>query len=153
MKTLQKFRERFYSNNVRSDVEKCCRICDPCAARKGPRKRARGRLQLYNVEAPFERKAFDILDPLPRSSDGNNNILVVMDYFTKWPEAYPISDQKAPTVAEVLVQHWISRFGVLYNCTPINGETSILQFARDCVKYSPSTKLEQQLCILSLTAW
>ncbi|GFW54026.1 retrovirus-related Pol polyprotein from transposon 412 [Trichonephila clavipes] len=36
MKTLQKVRERFYWNNVRSDVEKCCRICDPCAARKGP---------------------------------------------------------------------------------------------------------------------
>ncbi|GFX58440.1 uncharacterized protein TNCV_320221 [Trichonephila clavipes] len=41
MKTLQKVRERFYWNNVRSDVEKCCRICDPCAARKGPRKRTR----------------------------------------------------------------------------------------------------------------
>ncbi|GFW57301.1 retrovirus-related Pol polyprotein from transposon 412 [Trichonephila clavipes] len=83
MKTLQKVRERFYSSNVRSDVEKCCRICDPCAARKGSRKRTRERLQLYNVGAPFERIAFDILDPLPRSSDGNNNILVVMDYFTK----------------------------------------------------------------------
>ncbi|GFU28985.1 retrovirus-related Pol polyprotein from transposon 412 [Trichonephila clavipes] len=82
MKTLQKVRERFYWNNVRSDVEKCCRICDPCAARKGPRKRTRGRLQLYNVGAHFERIAFDILGPLPRSSDGNNNILVVMDYFT-----------------------------------------------------------------------
>ncbi|GFU82851.1 retrovirus-related Pol polyprotein from transposon 17.6 [Trichonephila clavipes] len=33
MKTLQKVRERFYWNNVRSDVEKCCSICDPCAAR------------------------------------------------------------------------------------------------------------------------
>ncbi|GFW33657.1 retrovirus-related Pol polyprotein from transposon TNT 1-94 [Trichonephila clavipes] len=54
MKTLQKVHERFYWNNVRSDVEKCCRICDPCAARKGPRKRPRGRLQLYNVGAPFE---------------------------------------------------------------------------------------------------
>ncbi|GFW49334.1 retrovirus-related Pol polyprotein from transposon 412 [Trichonephila clavipes] len=112
MKTLQKVRERFYWNNVRSDVEKYCRICDPCAARKGPRKRTRGRLQLYNVGAPFERIAFDILGPLPRSSDGNNNILVVMDYFTKWPGAYPIHNQEASTVAEVLVQHWISRFGV-----------------------------------------
>ncbi|GFW35995.1 hypothetical protein TNCV_4928591 [Trichonephila clavipes] len=108
MKTLQKVRERFYWNNVRSDVEKCCRICDPCAARKGTRKRTRGRLQVYNVGAPFERIAFDILGPLPRSSDGNNNILVVMDYFTKWPETYPIPDQEASTVAEVLVQHWIS---------------------------------------------
>ncbi|GFX12686.1 retrovirus-related Pol polyprotein from transposon 412 [Trichonephila clavipes] len=88
MKTLQKVRERFYWNNVRSDVEKICRICDPCAARKGSRKRTRGRLQLYNVGVPFERIAFDILGPHPRSSYGNNNILVVMDYFTKWPEAY-----------------------------------------------------------------
>ncbi|GFT06663.1 retrovirus-related Pol polyprotein from transposon 412 [Trichonephila clavipes] len=37
MKTLQKVRERFYSNNVRSDVKKCCRTCDQCDARKGPR--------------------------------------------------------------------------------------------------------------------
>ncbi|GFT47113.1 retrovirus-related Pol polyprotein from transposon 412 [Trichonephila clavipes] len=80
--------------------------------RKGPRKRTRGRLQLYNVGAPFERITFDILGPLRRSSDDNNNILVVMDYFTKWPEAYPIPDQEASTVAEVLVQHWILRFGV-----------------------------------------
>ncbi|GFX36699.1 retrovirus-related Pol polyprotein from transposon 17.6 [Trichonephila clavipes] len=55
-------------------------------------------------------KVFDFLGPFPRSSDVN--ILVVMDYFTKWPEAYPISDQEASTVAEVLAQHWISRFGV-----------------------------------------
>ncbi|GFT19001.1 retrovirus-related Pol polyprotein from transposon 17.6 [Trichonephila clavipes] len=39
MKTLQKIRERIYWNNVRSDMEKCCRTCDPCASRKGPRKR------------------------------------------------------------------------------------------------------------------
>ncbi|GFX50477.1 retrovirus-related Pol polyprotein from transposon 17.6 [Trichonephila clavipes] len=112
MKTLQKVRERFYWNNVRSDVKKCCCTRDPCASRKGPRKRTRGRLQLYNVGAPLERIAFDILGPIPRSSDGNNCILVVMDYFTKGPEAYSFPDQEASTVAEVLVQHWISRVGV-----------------------------------------
>ncbi|GFV19735.1 retrovirus-related Pol polyprotein from transposon 412 [Trichonephila clavipes] len=83
MKTLQKVREHFYWNNVRSDVEKSCRTCDPCAARKDPIKRIRGRLQLYNVGAPFERIALNILGPIPKTSDGNNNILVVMDYFTK----------------------------------------------------------------------
>ncbi|GFV25099.1 retrovirus-related Pol polyprotein from transposon 412 [Trichonephila clavipes] len=111
MKTLQKVRERFYWKNVRSDVKKCCRICDPCAARKGPKKPTRGRQQLYNVGAPFDRIAFAILGSLPRSSD-DKNILVAMDYFTKWPEAYPIPDQDASNFAEVLVQHWISRFGV-----------------------------------------
>ncbi|GFT18800.1 retrovirus-related Pol polyprotein from transposon 412 [Trichonephila clavipes] len=111
MKTLQKVRERFYWNNMRSDVEKGFLSCNPCAARLSPRKRTRGRLQLYNVGAHSERIAFDILGPFPRSSDGNN-ILVVKDYFTKWPETYPISVEEASTVAEVLVQHWISRFGV-----------------------------------------
>ncbi|GFV58469.1 retrovirus-related Pol polyprotein from transposon 412 [Trichonephila clavipes] len=77
-----------------------------------PRKRTRGRLQLYNVGAPIERITFDIIGPLPRSSDGNNNILVFKDYFTKWPAAYPIPDQEASSVAEVLVQHWIFRFEV-----------------------------------------
>ncbi|GFW58963.1 gag-pol [Trichonephila clavipes] len=48
--------------------------------------------------------------PLLRSSDCNNNILDVMDYFTKWHEAYLIADQEASTVAEVLVKHWFSRF-------------------------------------------
>ncbi|GFV78938.1 retrovirus-related Pol polyprotein from transposon 412 [Trichonephila clavipes] len=95
-----------------NDVEKCCRTCDSCTARKEPRNCTRGRLQLYNVGAPFERIVFDILGSLPRSSDGNNIILVVMDCFTKWNEAYTISDQEASTVAEVLVHHRISRFGV-----------------------------------------
>ncbi|GFV12406.1 retrovirus-related Pol polyprotein from transposon 412 [Trichonephila clavipes] len=90
-------------------MEKCCRTCDSCAARKGTRKRTRGRLQTYNVGVPFERIAFDILGPLPRSSDGINNILVVKDHFSKWPEAYPIPYQETSTVAGVLVQYWNSR--------------------------------------------
>ncbi|GFW62295.1 retrovirus-related Pol polyprotein from transposon 412 [Trichonephila clavipes] len=65
---------------------------DPSAAYKGHRKRTTGRLQLYDVGAPFERTAFDILHPLPRSSNGNHSNLVVIDYFTKWLEAYSIPD-------------------------------------------------------------
>lgn len=112
LKTLRKVRERFYWDNSSKDVEQWCTSCDQCAARKGPRKRTRGKLQLYNVGAPFERIALDILGPLPTTNGQNKFILVVMDYFSKWPEAYSIPDQEASTISEVLVENWISRFGV-----------------------------------------
>lgn len=34
-----------------------------------------------------------------------------MDYFTKWSEAYLILDQETSTIAEVLLQQWVSRCG------------------------------------------
>ena len=50
--------------------------------------------------------------PLPESEKGNKYLLIVIDYFAKWPEAYPIPDQEATTVAEVLVREFIYRYGV-----------------------------------------
>ncbi|GFV20568.1 retrovirus-related Pol polyprotein from transposon 412 [Trichonephila clavipes] len=153
MRTLQKFREYFYWSNARSDVEKYCRIYDPCAARKGPRKCTRGTLQLHNVGAPFEQIAFDILGPLPRSSDGNNNILVVKGYFTKWPETYSIPDQEASTVAEVLVQHWISRFGVplhLHSDQRRNFDSTVCKRLCEILAID---KTRTTTFILSLMAW
>ncbi|GFV69496.1 retrovirus-related Pol polyprotein from transposon 17.6 [Trichonephila clavipes] len=63
MKTLHRVRERFFWGKVRADVEQWCKSCDACAARKGPKIRSRGKLHRYNVGAPFERIAFDILGP------------------------------------------------------------------------------------------
>ncbi|GBN54731.1 hypothetical protein AVEN_48046-1 [Araneus ventricosus] len=85
MKTLSKTRERFYWDRLRADVEKLCRVCHACGARKGPKTRTKGRLQRYNVGAPFERMALDILGPLPVTTKGNRYAQVLMDYFTKWP--------------------------------------------------------------------
>ena len=36
----------------------------------------------------------------------------MQDYFTKWPEVFAILDQRAATVAEVLVSEFFTRFGV-----------------------------------------
>ncbi|UYV63838.1 K02A2.6-like [Cordylochernes scorpioides] len=73
---------------------------------------SRAKLKTYNVRAPFERIAIDIIGPLPRSDKGNRYILVAMDYFTKWPEAFPLADQEAETVAEALISQFFSRFSV-----------------------------------------
>ena len=34
------------------------------------------------------------------------------DFFAKWTEAYPLKNMEAQTVAEVLVEQFITRFGV-----------------------------------------
>ncbi|KAI3369557.1 hypothetical protein L3Q82_007765 [Scortum barcoo] len=60
--------------------------------------------------APMERVAVDILGPFPATERGNRYILVAMDYFTKWPEAYAVPDQSAATTAEHLVNEMFCRF-------------------------------------------
>ncbi|GFX94268.1 retrovirus-related Pol polyprotein from transposon 412 [Trichonephila clavipes] len=140
MKTLHRVRERFFWGKVRADVEQWCKSCDACSARKGPKIRSRGKLHRYNVGAPFERIAFDILGPLPRTVSGNKYLLVVMDYFTKWPEVYPIPDQESPTVAEAVVQHWISRYGVPLQLHSDQGRNFVSAVLKGSVNYSELTK-------------
>lgn len=110
-KTLRRLRQAFYWGQSRRDVEDFCRRCDACTARKGPQDLSHAPLQSYQVGAPMDRVAVDVLGPLPRSRQGNRFVLVAIDYFTKWPEAYAMPDQEAETVVEALVQGMFSHFG------------------------------------------
>ncbi|KAF7648365.1 hypothetical protein LDENG_00157990, partial [Lucifuga dentata] len=44
---------------------------------------------------PMEQVGVDILGPFPTTDSGNRYVLVAMDYFTKWPEAYVVPGQIA----------------------------------------------------------
>ncbi|XP_024867550.1 protein NYNRIN-like [Temnothorax curvispinosus] len=54
----------------------------------------------------------DILDPLPLTKSGNKYLLVIVDCFTKWVEAFPLRNMRARIVAETFVNQFISRYGV-----------------------------------------
>ena len=69
-------------------------------------------MQQYNSGAPFERIAMDVAGPFPTSDSGNRYVLVVMDYFSKWPEVYAIPNQEARTIVDVFSRNWICRYGV-----------------------------------------
>lgn len=60
---------------------------------------------------PLERIQIDILGPLPETNRGNKFIAVVVDMYTKWPEAYALPDQEAETVAHTVMNDFICRFG------------------------------------------
>lgn len=111
-KTLSRVRERFYWPGIGSYVKDWCRKCDQCSARKNPSKSYKAPMKLYNVGAPMERIALDIMGPLTMTDQGNRYILVIGDYFTKWTEAFAIPDQEAETVSKKLVHEFICRLGV-----------------------------------------
>ena len=111
-RTLGRMRRRVYWAGYKADIYKLCQECPECQRRKSPNKSAKHPLKKYSVGLPLERVGLDILGPLPESSLGNKYILVVSDYFTKWVEAYPMPNQETVTIANVLVNEFISRFGV-----------------------------------------
>ena len=61
---------------------------------------------------PMQIIATDLVGPLPESDNGNQYILVVADYFTRWVEAFPLPNQEASTVATKLVEDIFLRFSV-----------------------------------------
>ena len=111
-KTLSKVTSRFFWHKMRKNVEVWCKTCDLCASRKMPQKKPKAPMKQYNVGAPLERVAVDIMGPFPRTPNGNKYIMVVGDYFSKWMQAFTIKELDAVTVARKLVDQFVTILGV-----------------------------------------
>ena len=109
-RVYDRLRRSYWWQGMRSDVRKYCRSCLTCATRRGVGRATHPPLQPIPVGGPFHCVGVDILK-LPLTYDGNQYVLVFLDYLTKWVEAFPIKDQKAETVARVLVEEVICRHG------------------------------------------
>ncbi|UYV61001.1 hypothetical protein LAZ67_1003054 [Cordylochernes scorpioides] len=68
----------------------------------------------------FEHVHLDLIGPLPHS-ENCTHILTAVDRYSKWPEAFPISDKTAISVAKAFFRGWISRYGVPATITTDQG--------------------------------
>ncbi len=103
-------KDRFYWPQMTSEVEKYVKSCGRCMARKTlPQKRA----PLSNITSsgPMELICIDFLSVEP-DSKGVANVLVVTDHFTRYAQAYPAKDQKAVTVAKILLEKFFVYYGL-----------------------------------------
>ena len=110
-KTANRILQRFYWPTVFADVRKHCQSCAECqqASQRG-RSRA-PMIPLPIIHEPFQRIAMDVVGPLPKTGQGHRYILVVCDYSTRYPEAFPLKRFTATAVAEQLVELF-SRHGI-----------------------------------------
>ena len=87
-------------------------------------------MQTIQAGYPMQVVAVDIMGPLPETDDGNKYVLVAVDYFTRWTEAYGIRNQEAATVAKKLVDEVFCRFSPPEQLHPDQGR----QFESDLIQ-------------------
>lgn len=128
-RTLSAMRNRFYWPNLKEDVRRWCAECEACASAKHS-PRCNAKLQQEPVGYRLERVAIDLMGELPTTDSGKKYVLVVSDYFTKWTQAFSLSDCTALTVADVLVNEFFSLFGLpawLHSDMGSNFESELFQ--------------------------
>lgn len=103
--TYEAVRRRYYWVNMFSDVVEWVRSCSSCAAIKGDKHGRNKGLHPVKQEwqRPFDMIGMDFVGPLPRTIGGNRYVLVIVDYATRWVEAFALPDCTAASVAHVLV--------------------------------------------------
>ena len=111
-KTSEKIKERFYWPGYEEDIVNWVHSCQTCQKRNPPQPSPQAPLGTIKAHRPFEKVSWDIMGPLPTTSRGCKYILVITDMFSKWVEAFPLRVTDSETLAKVLVDEVVCRYGV-----------------------------------------
>uniref|UniRef100_A0A8C5FYF3 Gypsy retrotransposon integrase-like protein 1 n=1 Tax=Gouania willdenowi TaxID=441366 RepID=A0A8C5FYF3_GOUWI len=126
-----KVKDHFFWLGWFEDVKQWRRQCADCASRKSQGPTPCAPLQSVQVSQPYERVALDILGFLLETGNKNKYILVIGDYFSKWTEAFLLPNQEAQTIAKVLVEERVCRFGTSRSIHSDQGRSFELALFRD----------------------
>ena len=132
-KVYDRLRRYAWWKGMRADVRRYCRGCLVCVSRRGPGKGLRPPLHPIAVGGPFHRVAVDVLQ-LPKTVNGNQYVIVFMDYLTKWPEAFAAADQTAETIARLFVEQIICRHGIPQELLSDRGQNFLSNLIQEICK-------------------
>ena len=124
---------RYFWPSLNKDVGNWAKCCISCQRSKVQRHVNSPHGQIELPSGRFDHIHVDLVGPLP-PSDNNCYLMTIVDRYTRWPEAYPIPDMTAETVAKNLVTHYVSRFGVPLRITTDQGTQFLSRLLKELTR-------------------
>lgn len=84
--TLAKLKQNYFWPNMRELVSSFIQDCTICLRQKADRHPPAGSMNSFEIFAPSQRIALDLIEDLTESHNGNNYIIVAIDMFTRFIE-------------------------------------------------------------------
>ena len=121
-RTYRAIQLKYYWPGMYQNVADYVRSCKECQLAKRPTHHAHAPLTPLPIVEPFSRIHMDILGPLTTSTEGYKYILLIVDSFSKWPEAFPLKTQDSKEIGRVLFKEYFCRYGAPHTIVTDRGQ-------------------------------
>ena len=134
--------DRFVWSGMARDIRLWARTCVACQRAKVSQHIVAPLMPLPMPAKRFDSLHVDLVGPLPESQ-GFTYLLTIVDRFTRWLEAIPLSDISAATCARAFLYHWVCRHGVPSTLTSDRGRQFVSELwtkQHRCLEHPPTRR-------------
>ena len=133
-KVYNRIQKRFEWPGLKKSCEKWIAACLSCQQAKDPRKRG---FPLQSIESSGFNEVVQIdHQKICRTATGYNQVLVMIDHFTKYAEAAPCMTASAEETCDHLINVWIARHGCPITFQSDNGKAFVGDLTKELMKRS-----------------